>query len=1101
MKIPKTYLKGYLLKIFLTACLCLAIQNAWAQETSLYRSFVKPPASARPHLWWHWMNGNITKDGIYKDLMWMHRIGIGGFHHFDAGLETPQIVEKRLEYMTPEWKDAFSYAVHLADSLGMEMAVASSPGWSSTGGPWVTPEQAMKKLVWREQDVKGGTTYRGMLPPPYTATGYFQNFNSSVHAPFVSGNEVTYYKDIAVVAVKCLPTDRPMASLGTIATTRDGTISLRTLTDGDLTTAIQLPRDDQRGYAWIQYTFNQPQTIRALSIVDGRFRNEWASVPADVNKHLLVSNDGVNFQKVCDIPSGGASQQTITIPPTRARFFRILFDNVAKQRVTEVAELQLYTVDRVNHAEEKAGFATPPDLELYPTPADAQATPLDDVVVLTDKVDSTGRLVWKVPQGNWRIYRFGYSLTGKKNHPASPEATGLEVDKLDAQAVHDYLNYYLSTYDDASNHMLGKSGLRSMLIDSYESGWETWTPKMAQEFEHRRGYSLLKWLPVLTGQIVGSADRSERFLWDWRKTIGELITENLYAQVDSILATRGMSTYYETHENGRLYLADGMEAKSKGDVPMAAMWCQPTDAATTLMSESDIRESASVAHLYGKPIVAAESMTANGLYSGAYVFYPGNLKPVADLEIANGVNRFFIQECTHQPVDDKRPGLGLMIYGPWFNRHNTWAEWAKPWTDYLARSSYMMQQGHSVADILYYYGEDNNITGLFAHVHPDIPTGYNFDYVNATALTRLIKFRNGKLTAPSGMQYRLLVLDKNARKMSLPVLQAIARLAREGALICGQVPEWMPSLTGDSLEFNRLVREIFHSARPNVYNYASATDVLKANGIRPDVVVSERQPVEGPATDWRYVHRSTDNAEIYWFNNRTDRSRSLTVTCRTVGMKPRLWHPETGTTEELSYRVNGNETTIYVNMVPNDAVFIVFQGVAQPTEQLLPARHATPVCRIETDWQVTFRDNMPAEKTLVMPRLQSYTEQSDPDIKYYSGSAVYRNRFRLSSAPLKGARYILNLGNVGCMAQVTVNGRRQAILWKAPYTVDVTNALRKGDNRIEVEVVNLWANRLIGDCQPDTPKRYTYTGFPFYKANSPLLPSGLMGPVELSFER
>ena len=217
-------------------------------------------------------------------------------------------------------------------------------------------------------------------------------------------------------------------------------------------------------------------------------------------------------------------------------------------------------------------------------------------------------------------------------------------------------------------------------------------------------------------------------------------------------------------------------------------------------------------------------------------------------------------------------------------------------------------------------------------------------------------------------------------------------------------------------------------------------------------------------------------------------------------MKPLLWHPETGQTEELSYRVGRDATTIYLDMVPNDAVFVVFQGKAQPAEQQLPARRITPVCQIETNWQVTFRDNMPTEKTLVMPRLQSYTEQSDPDIKYYSGRAVYRNRFLLPSSPLKAARYVLNLGKVGCMAQVIVNGRRQRILWKTPYTVDITDALQKGDNRIEVEVINLWANRLIGDCQPNNPKRYTYTGFPFYKADSPLLPSGLLGPVELSIE-
>lgn len=1105
IKNKKTYFMINPVKRTLLSALLLVGVLIHAQKISLYHQFVNPPKEARPHLWWHWMNGNITKEGIRKDLMWMNSIGIGGLHLFDAGLETPQIVEKRLQYMSPEWKDAFAYAIRLTDSLGMETAVASSPGWSSTGGPWVKPEDAMKKLTWREMILKGGKRFEGTLPQPYTETGYYQNFNTSAHALFVSGNEVTYYKDICVIAVKLPQEDKNMLEMGAKATSSNGDISLTPLTDGDMTTGISLPRDDKNGYAWIQYEFKQPQTIKALSVVDENFRNEWASVPADVSKHLEAGDDGRIFRRVCDIPHGGAARQTIAVPATTARFFRVVFDNptaksptLPPSAATHVAELELYPVCKINHAEEKAGFATPPDLEKYPTPHDTSVARYADVMDLTDKTDAHGRLTWDVPAGKWKIYRFGYSLTGKKNHPASPEATGLEVDKLDAKAVNDYLEYYLSTYKDASGGMMGSRGLQSLLIDSYESGWQTWTPLMAQEFERRRGYSLLKWMPVLTGQIIESADKSEKFLWDWRKTIGELITENLYENTDRILARHGMSTYFETHENGRLYLADGMAAKSRGDFPMAAMWCQPTDAATTPMSESDIKESASVAHLYGKRIVAAESMTANGLYSGAYVFYPGNLKPVADLEIANGVNRFFIQESSHQPTDDKKPGLGLMIYGQWFTRHETWAKQAKAWTDYLARSSYMMQQGRFVADILYYYGEDNNITGLFSHVHPDIPDGYDFDYINAEALTDLLSCRDRRLTVPSGMEYRVLAIDKNARKMSLPVLRKIALLAEQGVLICGQVPEVEPTLTGDSAEFARLVNAVWHSGRSNVYPHRSIAEVLEQNGILPDMTAYEGDGQLQEARQLRYVHRSTEDAEIYWLNNRTDTSRSLLVNFRVSGLKPQLWHPETGMAEEVSYTVGDKETSVRINLVANDAVFIVFSGEAPVgSSQSIPQKKETLFQRIRTPWKVAFADNMEIPKELSLPRLVSYTECEDKNIKYYSGTAVYRNHIRFSSADLKKGRFIMNLGKVGNVAEVIVNGQKMGTLWKSPYVVDITDALHVGDNSIEIPVTNLWVNRIIGDLQPDCEKRHTYTAFPFYTATSELLPSGLMGPVDI----
>ena len=350
--------------------------SAFAQD--LFQGFQTPPQEARPRVWWHWMNGNITKDGIRKDIEWMHRAGIGGFHNFDAGMSTPQVVEKRLTYMSPEWKDAFRYAVILADSLGMEVATASCPGWSNTGGPWVKPAQAMKKLVWREMRVQGGKTLNIALPAPFRTTGFFQNVsassNSTTFVPSEGGPEWDQY--LYVLAVRQNKADKTLLQLGAKVTSSGGTFTVEQLTDGDLANAGELPRDDEKGFAWIQYAFQRPQTIQALSVVDGSVRSEWAAAPAPITKRLEVSDDGLSYRKICDIPHGGAARQTIEFEPVTARFFRVTFDNpyvdnpyaalspvpLQQPTSTPVSELVLYPVPRINHAEEKAGYATPSDL-------------------------------------------------------------------------------------------------------------------------------------------------------------------------------------------------------------------------------------------------------------------------------------------------------------------------------------------------------------------------------------------------------------------------------------------------------------------------------------------------------------------------------------------------------------------------------------------------------------------------------------------------------------------------------------------------------------------------------------------------------------------
>ena len=736
----------------------------------------------------------------------MKRSGIGGFQNFDASLMTPQIVEKRLTYMTPDWKEAFRYTTKLADSLNLEMAIAGSPGWSETGGPWVGPEDGMKKLVWTETRVKGGVSNIKLEKQP-GITGPFQNitklpgFGEAVDASKLP----LFYKDVAVVAFNLPAADKSLMDLRAVVTSSGGKFTLEHLTDGDVNKTILLPRDSAVGFAWIQFTFPQSQTIKAITMVGGGYAGIFGmgADPKD-SRALEASDDGAHFKFVCLIPPGGVLQQTINIPSTTAKYFRVTVKNPPTKTNnffnsgppvtppgTEIAEIVLHSVVRIHMFEEKDAFA--PDATLFSktTPSTNDVVATNDILDLTSKLNADGTLNWTPPSGEWKVIRFGYSLMGITNHPASPEATGLEVDKLDPAAVKRYFNTYLDQYKDATGGLMGKKGLQYMVTDSWEAGAQNWTGNLPSEFQKRRGYSMIPWMPVLSGHVVKSSEASEQFLFDFRKTLSDLVVEYHYDALTKILADRGMKRYTESHENGRALIADGMDVKRNSAIPMSAIWTpNPFINQNDLTYHTaDIRESASVAHIYGQNIVAAESLTALGLPSSAWSYSPETLKPTADLALAHGLNRFVIHTSVHQPVDDKIPGLGLGPFGQWFTRHETWAEHAKVWTDYLSRSSYLLQQGKFVADIVYYYGEDNNITGLFGKVMPSIPEGYNFDFINADALINLLTFKDGKLATPSGMSYQVLVLDNNAKKMSLPVLKKIGALVKSGAVLIGSKPE------------------------------------------------------------------------------------------------------------------------------------------------------------------------------------------------------------------------------------------------------------------------------------------------------------------------
>jgi hypothetical protein len=1073
-------------------------------QNPLLPSFQTPPQVAKPRVWWHWMNGNITKEGIQKDLDWMSRVGIGGFQNFDANLLTPVVVPKKLVFMTPEWKDAFKFAITTADKKGLEAAIAGSPGWSVTGGPWVEPKDAMKKYVWTETRVYGGKTFSGKLPQPAEVTGKFQNVGLAQANAF--GDPMpkapNYYQDALVIAYRVPQSDQAFTAWNPKVSSSGGTFSLQELSDGDLAKGTFLPPVPAGEDMWIQYEFATPQTVKAFSISGANHTALEDFDGGPLNRSLKVSDDGVNFREIAPVSGSIVPQNTVSIPPTTARFFRIAFKSFVppvnpiaamfgtggtpKPEGVNVAEFVLYSTDRVDQFEDKAGFIPWKEGAILPDNRNTDAIPTNDVIDLTAKLKPDGTLEWDAPAGNWNVIRLGYSLTGRQNHPASPEATGLEVDKLDKEAVRKYINTYLDMYKDATGGLMGTKGLTHMILDSYEAGHMTWTKSFPEEFAQRRGYDMTTWIPVLTGRIVKSLENSEQFLWDFRKTIGELIAESHYDVIGEELHKRGMKRYTESHENQRIYLADGMDVKRYADVPMSAMWTPGSLAGGTdeeVRSEADIRESASVAHIYGQNIVAGESMTAVGR---AFVYSPEQLKRTADLEMASGLNRFVIHTSVHQPLDDKKPGFSLGPFGQWFTRQETWAEQATAWMGYLGRSCYLLQQGKFVADVLYYYGENNNITSTFSQKLPAVPAGYEYDFVNSSALINVIQVKDGRLVAPSGNTYRLLVLDESAKSMTLPVLKKLRDLVKAGAKVAGVKPEKSPSLSDIPEEFQSIVAEIWSS--PNVLK-GSIKEALKALSLKEDLSIT------GNTDKILYVHRQTPTQDIYWLDNRSENSNGGIFSFRVNGKIPELWNPQTGKTEKVSYEIKDGRTILTLSFESWDAYFIVFSGTATAPVYNKPISREKTVLSITTPWKVNFQADRGAPATATFDKLISWPTHAEAGIKYFSGTASYQNTFSIP-ALVKGAKYELDLGDVKNLAEVFVNGQNMGIVWKKPFKADISAALKAGVNTVEIKVTNLWVNRLIGDAQPGAVKT-TFTTMPFYQANGTLLPSGLLGPVVL----
>jgi hypothetical protein len=1076
-----------------TLCLCASMgAAAFAEAPGLEAGFAAPPSAVRPQVWWQWMDGNVSRAGITADLEAMKKVGVAGATIVNLSFGIP---DGPIRFNSPAWTEMTRFAASEADRLGLALGIENAAGWSSTGGPWNTPEHSMQVVVWSETAVKGADHFNGKLPQP--------------------PSKMNYYQDIAVLAF--------------------------------------------------------PTPAHKLTI---------ENLPG---KSAVVRQPGL-------------------IPPAPV-----------------------------------------------PVPADS-AVAADKIVDLTAEMKPDGTLEWSPPgggDGDWTILRIGHTTTGSVNEPSPKEGKGLEVDKLSREALKLHWAGMLGKLQTDLGPLMGQGkGITSTLIDSYERGDQNWTPKFKEEFQRLRGYDLSPYLPVFAGWVVESPEKSERFLWDVRRTVADLFTENQYDYFGELGKQAGLKTMLEPYGDGGF--EDLMCGRNIDEI-MGEFWVGWPGI------EGTVKIASSSAHIYGKRVVGAESLTSTGPNAanpthGRWQGTPYIYKQYIDRAFGLGLNHLVFHRFAHQPWPDRFPGMTMGPFGSHIDRTNTWWDKSADWMTYLGRCSYLLQQGHPVADLLWFDGETAPSST------PDtwgLPPGYDFDGCTADVIMSRLKVADHRIVLPDGTSYRALILPNSGGDTMTPALIAkIKELADAGASIAaGPKPTRSPSLAGYpgcDAEVKKIAADLWDHNK--IIAGKSPADIVKALDLAPDFESKNK------VSRLVYVHRRLEAGDLYFVANQKGIFQASDCLFRVTGKTPELWHPDTGEIEPApAYAEENGRTCVPLPFEPYGSVFVFFRdqepagrhavAVAEPapespvenkltikkavyegmdgggsldvTEKVaamvrdgtlsimaanitfsykdicpghvghlvvdyvfngtpgrkvivqsdwmdiqdptldtkLPAyrlhqaakgdltletwqsgtysvqmSEGDPVAvksdvpapvEVAGGWDLQFPPNWGAPEKASFDKLISWSDFPDAGVKYFSGTAKYVKTLDVPANLLgAGKRLYLDLGTVKEIAQVKLNGKDLGVMWKKPFMAEITGAAKAGPNQLEVEVTNLWPNRLIGDEQlppdseidgdhikkwpqwlldgkPSPTGRFTFTTWHFWKKDEPLLESGLIGPVLL----
>jgi hypothetical protein len=1014
--------------LFTLICLLNLLTNASAVEAepkyvpapgnTLAWKFINPPEDTRPGCYWYWWDNTITKEGLTKDLEAMKQVGIGrayiGIMAWSDHASKPPLP------LSEEWWDYLRHAIREGGRLGVEIGVFNSPGWSQSGGPWIKAEQSMRYVAGAEMRLKGPQQFSGKLPVIKDATG-----------------------DIAVVAFPAPAFD-------------DQTVP-----------------ESNRTPTSVSFESPEPVTVRSVILVP--------KTKVDVTAEFQVSEDGRNYRTLKTMPVNRSNTElnvgflrlapiVMAVPPTAGRHFRLVFS-----KPCELAEIQVTSALRVESVYEKQlakmyqGAIPPPNYYTWPEQprADAEglAIPAKSVRNLSSLVAPDGTLNWDVPAGEWIVRRMSQVSTGARNTPAPREATGLEVDKMNREHLKAHFDAYLGKLY-ASMPAAERKAWKFVVADSYEQGSENWTDGFAATFQRRYGYDPLTWLPVLSGRVVESAEKSDRFLWDLRRLVADRIATEYVGGLRDLSHEKGLSLWLENYGHWG-FPAEFLQYGGQSDEVAGEF-------SPGLAGGDELRCASSAAHIYGKNTVWAESFTGGPAFQNT----PRELKQLGDWSCSLGVNQRILHVYLHQPFDKKGPGTNFP-WGTEFNRHNAWWDLGmKPWVDYDRRCTVMLKAGNPVADVAFFIGEDTpKMTGDRL---PALPAGYDYDFINAEVIEKSLSVKAGRFVLPDGTSYRLLVLPE-ITTMRPAVLRKIAALAAAGGTVLGPAPKKSPSLENYpkcDQEVEALAKALWGSGK--IRTDKDLTPVLADLKCGPDVIVP-------PGVVWK--HRSEPGREIYFIANQENKVRDETISFRVSGKEPELWWPESGKIEAApAFKLQGDRVEVPLHLEPLTSVFVVFEKPAKQDRVAVQDAKLSTVQELTGPWEVQF-----GEKKVTFEKLMPWPEHADPEIKYYSGEAVYRKEFEVAGVK---ADSVLDLGSVNAIARAKLNGKDLGVLWKPPYRFNVSKALNAGKNTLEVTVVQTWINRIIGDLQPGA-KPTAFISLKVGKAGDPLQPSGLLGPVTI----
>jgi hypothetical protein len=1052
----------------------------------LARGFVQPPDTTKPWVYWYWISDNISKEGITRDLEAMARVGIGEALIGNIGLD--DIPSGRVPVLSEEWWGLVEHAIREGKRVGVNIGMFNCPGWSQSGGPWVKSTEAMRYLVSTETRIEGGKPVTVKLDRP-----------------------AEKFQDVRVLAFPVPPED---AATLTLLRPRITTVPPLTdapqMIDGDNKSACMFTGAGESKSVAVDLVTDVPLTARALSLVPGE--KPWAAdcalQVADHDtfrtvKEFLFDRSNMNVS-VGPMPLGGV---TVSLPAVTSQHFRLLFSNFTersgrKAADASLAEIVLSAAPRLErYVEKQLGKMHQTPFPLWkeyqwPVQPEANDTMLyvrpEGVMDISGRVDADGVLRWDAPQGEWLVMRIGASPTGTENSPSAPHGRGPEVDKMNRDHLRKHFDAFIG---ELLRRMPAKdrSAFTHVVLDSYEQGSENWTEGLAGDFRNRYGYDPVPWLPVLAGRVVGSAERSDRFLWDLRRLIADRVAYDYVGGLRDLSAEHGLRVWLENYGHWGFpseFLMYGGQSHDIG----GEFWNEGE------LGNIECRAASSAAHIYGKRRVSAESYTAAGL---PFRRYPAMLKKRGDWSYTEGINHVVLHVFISQPYEERNPGMNAW-FGTEFNRKNTWFEQSRNWIDYQRRCMFMLQRGLAVNDVCYFISEDApKMTGVR---DPELPAGYSFDYINADVILNRLAVKDGRLVLPDGMSYGMMVLPP-VTTMRPQLLKKIAALVDGGAVILGAPVERAPGLSDyprSDVEVKALASALWKNAdgvdsragsygKGRVFNGLDMRAALDQAGIRPDLAYPDSTPIV-------WTHRRLGECEIYFIANQTDRPLNADLSFRVSGKQPELWDAVTGSMCELpEFAERDGRTTVPMQWDPYGSAFVVFRRSTPAMQEVKTANF--PVMRAVTTvagpWTVRFdaARGGPADPVNIAV-LGDWSVNKDDRIRYYSGAATYITHVMLEDAVAKKELY-LDLGAVGVMAEVRVNGRPAGGVWTAPWRVAITGLARPGENTIEIDVVNTWANRLIGDSRLPEKERRTWVAVPAAKSTDQLMPSGLLGPVTI----